>query len=106
MREAHDDFRDDSQNEANSLTKLSKSVKGFNDIEKVILELLEGEVMVNVNLNEKLIYKILFDQLNIFVGIGKNVIVEEEKLNYPISDIEFELNYPISDIEFELHKQI
>ena len=31
MREAHEDFKDDGQNEADSLMKLSKSVKKFKD---------------------------------------------------------------------------
>ena len=49
--------------------------------------MVEGEANVNVDINEKLIYKVLFDELNIFVGIGKNVIIGGEKLRLPKSDI-------------------
>ena len=97
MRKSQDYISDDHecQDETDSLKKLLESIQGFKDNEKIIAEMLEGNVKVNVNLNEKLIYKVLFDELNLYVGIGKNVIIHDEKLNQPISDIEVELQKKI-----------
>ena len=72
-----------------------EAVKGFNKSFKIAKNMLGGEPKVIVNLNEKLIEKIIFEELNVFVGIGKNEIIKGAKLRISRSDIEVELQKQI-----------